>query len=92
MPPHFIRFVATIFIGLPGVILWLGGLMAIGLMAALVTSTETSQVKDVAIISAGGFFSTIAGSVMLKGWQLFIKGNRHELTIPRISIITGIAK
>jgi len=91
MPPRFIRLVATIFIGLPGLILWLGGLIAIGFMAALLTSTDTAHMEEVALISGSGLLSTIAGSVMLKGWQLFIRGNQHELAISRIAIITAIA-
>ena len=91
MPPRFIRVVATISIGLPGLALWLGGLVVIGCVVALLSSTDTAHMDDVVIISVGGLLSTIAGSVMLKGWQLFIQGNRHQLTIPRISIITVIA-
>jgi hypothetical protein len=91
MPPPAIRLIATIFIGLPGLALWLGGLIAIGMMAALITSTTTAHREEVAIISVCGLLGSIGGSAMIKGWRLFIQGNRHHLPISRIAIITAVA-
>jgi hypothetical protein len=91
MPPPAIRLIATIFLGLPGLALWLGGLIAIGMMAALITSTTTAHWEEVAIISVCGLLASIGGSAMIKGWRLFIQGNRHHLPISRITLITAVA-
>lgn len=91
MPPRAIRWVATIFIGLPGLALWLGGLISVGMMAALLVSTTPSQWQEVAWISGGGFLAAIVGSGMLVGKRLFIQGNRHHLSISRLGILNAVA-
>lgn len=91
MPPPAIRLIATIFIGLPGLALWLGGLVSIGMMAALATASDTFPGEKVAVISIGSLFAAIAGSAMLTGCRLFTRGNRHYLPISRITLINAIA-
>lgn len=91
MPPPPIRLIATLFLGLPGLALWIGGLIAIGCMAALLTSTETAHMEEVVVLSVGGILAAFGGSAMIKAWRLFIQGNRHHLPISRIAIITAVA-
>lgn len=91
MPPPAIRLIATLFLGLPGLALWIGGLIAIGCMAALLSSTDTAQVEEVVVLSIGGILAAFGGSAMIKGWRLFVHGNRHHLSISRLAIITAVA-
>ena len=91
MPPPAIRLIATIFIGLPGLALWLGGLIAIGLVAAALATAASSQWLEAALISLGGVLATALGSGMFIGCRLFIHGNRHHLPVSRLVIINAVA-
>ena len=85
MPPPLIRVLGAIFLALPGTIMWLGGILTTGCFVVLLATDGTNLQKDAAIMLAVALVSTVMGALMVKAWQLFIRGNRHQLPAGRLA-------
>ena len=92
MPPRPIRILAALFLGLPGAGMWLGGLVVITTMIGAVASTETlKDPGEVAAYAGAALVASVVGSVMIKVWELFVRGNRHQLSFEKMAKMIPIA-
>lgn len=92
MPPRSIRILAALFLGLPGAVMWLGGLIVLTTMIGAVASTETLRDPgEVAAYAGAALVASIVGSIMIKTWELFVRGNRHHLSIGMMAKMIPIA-
>ncbi len=90
MPPPPIRVLATLLMGLPGACLWLGGLLGTALIVAAAASGTEASPRTWITWAGAQLLAVLLGSAMIKGWQLFVTGNRHALPLPRAAGLLGI--
>ncbi len=90
MPPPPIRVLATLLMGLPGACLWLGGLSGSALIVAAAASGTEAPPRTWITWAGALLLAVLLGSAMIKGWQLFVTGNRHALPLPRAASLLGI--
>ena len=90
MPP-FVRVLSGIFLGIPGILMWLWGIIVTGTMSVLGVTLQSDQVPQFMLLLTAGIAATALGFVMITACGLFIDGNRHQLAAGHIAGMAGLA-
>jgi hypothetical protein len=89
--PKFVRVLTLIFVGIPAILMWLGGVAAAGpSLAILFTKEGTRDMTDVLAISGVALAAAVIGFAMTTAYGIFMNGNRHGMAtshIPKLVVI-----
>jgi hypothetical protein len=87
MPP-FVRGLILIFVGLPAVVMWLGGVFVAG--PALVMAITQPLDRDCLMGFGMAVAAAVVGFAMISSYGIFVHGNRHGMAPSRLPGLVAI--
>lgn len=87
MPP-FVRRLILLFVGLPAVVMWVGGVCVAG--PAVVLMFTQPRDKDVLLTFGIAVAAAVAGFAMISTYGLFVHGNRHGIAPSRLPALVAM--
>lgn len=89
--PKFIRILTMIFVGLPAIMMWLGGVAVAGPSVAMLFTKEGARDRtDVLVISGAALAAAVIGFAMTTAYGIFVNGNRQGMAVSQIPKLVAI--
>ena len=89
--PKFFRGLTMIFVGLPAIMMWLGGVAVAGPTVAMLFTKEGARDRtDVLVISGVAVAAAVIGFATTTAYGIFMNGNRQGMAASRIPKLVAI--
>jgi hypothetical protein len=89
--PKFIRVLTLLFVGLPAILMWAGGLLVVGPSLAMqFTKGGPRDRTEALMISGVAMAAAVIGFAMTTAYGIFMNGNRHGMAASHIPKLVAI--